>query len=102
MFCLFKMFHCSKKKKSDEEIRKSLRPGESYCLTSGVCGSIYFHGEKCGICGREFQYSSYPYGVYNHKGFFYHTFGKYKPQTIWYCTSHKNKQIEKKIRELDI
>lgn len=103
---MFPFSGCHKKRMTDDEKIASLKPGERYVYTSGVAAHIEFIGEKCGICGQEFQYEASasmagfnlrPIGPY-----WYQKFGQYKPQTLWYCRSHSNKDIEAKIKELDV
>lgn len=85
--------------KSTDEICRALKPGDSYCFTSG----INYYGEKCGICGNEFVYSYWsPPFIFRTEGpYWYVKFGEFTPKILWYCTIHTNKQIKKKIKELD-
>lgn len=97
---------CHKKRMSDDEIIASLKPGDRWKYTSGPAGVVIYYGVACDICGKEFQYqanaSSNGFHIYPVGAYWYQDFGKYKPTRMWYCRSHSNKEIEIKIKELDI
>lgn len=93
---------CPFTKTGKEKRPNFLKPGESWIFTEGPAGSIWHFGAACNICGKEFEYSLHsPGGIFS-VGYNHYDFGKYNPQRIWFCRTHSNKEIEKKIKELDI
>lgn len=92
-----------KSRMTTEERIASLNPGESWTFTEGA-GIVRYYGTKCGICGHNFQYMvAVPPLVTKAVGPYEYTeYGKYKPSRLWYCRSHSNKEIEEKIKELDV
>lgn len=97
-------FHSTPKLSTEEKI-KSLHPGDSWIYSSGMAGIISYHGTSCDICGKEFQYKIFipsPMPVSACGPYHFKDFGEYKPTRMWYCRSHSNVEIEKRLKELDI
>lgn len=87
--------------KKEPERPNKLKPGQSWCLTSGVAGSVWYYGEACDLCGKEFEFSVHIPGPIISFGYNHHDFGKYKPRRIWFCNEHSDKEIEALIKKND-
>jgi hypothetical protein len=90
-------------KKKEPKLIEKLKPGESRTISCGMAGMITKNGAECDICGLNFEYEIViPYlGIVS--PFFTHVeYGKYKPSRAWFCRTHTNKEIENKLKELDV
>lgn len=90
-------------KKKEPKLIEKLKPGQMRTITSGMAGIVTKHGAECDICGLNFEYEIiFPIVGICSPGYVHVEYGKYKPSRAWFCRTHTNEEIDKKLKELDV